>query len=75
MEKLNIDVNYGLSSSDIEELHEVYGYNELSAKKKKSLFLRFLMQFKDILIIILIIAAIISIILNPGDLLRVLLSL
>mgnify|MGYP003372405848 CR=1 FL=1 len=56
--KTNID--YGLSNEQVEELRKKYGFNELKAKKKKSLFVKFLEQFKDFMIIVLIIAAIIS---------------
>ncbi len=50
----------GLSNEQIEENREKYGLNELQAKKKKSLLVKFLEEFKDFMIIILIIAAIIS---------------
>ena len=57
---LETDVNKGLSDSQVEKKREQYGTNELEAKKKKSIFVKFLEQFKDFMIIILIIAAIIS---------------
>ena len=57
---LETDVQKGLSTEQVKEKQKEYGLNELKAKKKKSLFVKFLEQFKDFMIIILIIAAIIS---------------
>ena len=59
-EILKTDIEKGLSKEQIEEKKKEYGFNELKAKKKKSLFVKFLEHFKDFMIIILIIAAIIS---------------
>lgn len=50
----------GLSQSDVEKRHQEYGYNVLDEKKKESPLIIFLKQFQDLLVIILIIAAIIS---------------
>ncbi len=55
-----VDKTKGLSNEQVESLRAKYGTNELETKKKKSLFVKFLEQFKDFMIIILIIAAIIS---------------
>ena len=44
----------------LEQAREKYGKNVLREQKKPSLLMRFLAQFKDTMIIILIIAAIIS---------------
>ena len=58
--ELKTDIKTGLSDNEIKERQEKYGLNELEQGKKKSLFVKFLEQFKDFMIIVLIIAAIIS---------------
>ena len=50
----------GLSEQRAEQLLQKYGENVLQEKGKKSVFMVFLEQFTDLLVIILIIAAIIS---------------
>ena len=57
---LQTDLNKGLSNEEVGKRREKYGLNELKTKKKKSLFQKFLDQFKDFSIIVLIIAAIVS---------------
>lgn len=59
-EEFKTNINEGLTSKQVEEQRQKFGYNELKAKKKKSLFVKFLEQFKDFMIIVLIIAAIVS---------------
>ena len=58
--ELETSIENGLNKEQVEKAREKYGLNELKAKKKKSLIIKFLEQFKDFMIIILIIAAIIS---------------
>ena len=58
--ELNTSIQNGLSTDEVKKRQEKYGDNALKAKKKKSLFQKFLAQFKDFSIIILIIAAIVS---------------
>ncbi len=58
--ELKTNIDKGLSDEKIKEKREIYGYNELQAKKKKSIFIKFLEQFKDFMIIVLVIAAVIS---------------
>ena len=57
---LNTSVKDGLSASDAKVRLEKYGPNALASKKKQSMFMRFIDQFKDFMIIVLIIAAILS---------------
>lgn len=50
----------GLSTTQANQNREQFGKNQLAQKKKKPVWMIFLEQFKDFLVIILIIAAIIS---------------
>ncbi len=59
-QELKTDIKQGLNNEQVEEKRQKFGYNELKAKKKKSILVKFLEQFKDFMIIVLIIAAIIS---------------
>ena len=58
--ELATDIENGLVQEQVNEKLEKFGLNELKQEKKKSLFVKFLEQFKDFMIIILIIAAIVS---------------
>lgn len=65
--KLKTNIKDGLSSSEAAERLRKYGANELEGKKKTSLIAKFLLQFKDVLIIILLIAAAVSIIVDVHE--------
>ena len=58
--ELQTNLEKGLTTEEVTKRREKYGLNELKSKKKKSLFQKFLDQFKDFSIIVLIIAAIVS---------------
>ena len=60
IKKLESNETVGLSDEKVAERREKYGLNELQGAKKKSVFIKFLEQFKDFMIIVLILAAIIS---------------
>ena len=54
------NIENGLSDEAVKIRKEEYGENKLKNKPKESLFMRFIKQFNDFMIIILIIASIIS---------------
>ena len=57
---LATDAQKGLSEQEAQARRARYGENKLAEQKKKSMFVRFLEQFKDVMIIILLIAACVS---------------
>ena len=60
LSELSTNSENGLSVSNVTFLLAEHGENKLKEKKKKTNFQRFLDQFKDVMILILIVAAIIS---------------
>lgn len=57
---LSSDISSGLAEQQVQKLQTTYGENKLREKKTKTNLQRFLDQFKDVMILILILAAIIS---------------
>ena len=58
--RLRTDLNTGLREEQAKLIREKIGENKLNEVKKESLFKKFLNQFNDFMIIILIIAAVVS---------------
>ena len=72
LSSLKTDISNGLSSEQVLQLQAQYGENKLKEKKKKTTLQRFLDQFKDVMILILIAAAIVSFVIacvekNPSE--------
>lgn len=62
LKELNVDPKVGLTTEEVNIRLEKYGQNKLKGKPKKTLFQLFVAQLKDVLIYVLIGAAIINII-------------
>ena len=67
LNELKSNETNGLSTQDAEARFAEYGPNALEEKKHTSFFVKFLLQFKDFMVIILLIAAIVSVIVDRGE--------
>ncbi len=59
-QKMNTNLKLGLTKEQVEQRKNKYGANQLEEQKKKPIWLKFLEQFKDFMIIILLIASVVS---------------
>ena len=64
LKALEVDPHSGLSTEEARRRLEKYGYNKLKSKPKKSIISLFLSQLKDMLIYVLLAAAVITFIIN-----------
>ena len=60
LDQLKVTAESGLTDSEVKKRLEQYGPNELKSAEKESLFMRFLDQMKDPMIIVLLVAAVLS---------------
>ena len=66
-EEFGTSLDAGLTKDEAGKRLNEYGENALKEKKKTPLIVRFLEQFKDFMVIILLIAAIVSVVINPEE--------
>ena len=62
--ELKTDIKHGLSMKEVQERQKLYGKNVIEAKKGKNLLQKFLAQFADFMIIVLICAAVLSLVVS-----------
>ncbi|KAB3530483.1 calcium-translocating P-type ATPase, SERCA-type [Alkaliphilus pronyensis] len=60
LKDLEVDPNLGLRDVDVEKRRNEYGDNALEKKKGETLFAKFFNQFKNFMVIILLVAALVS---------------
>src|SRR5690625_5900563 len=60
LQELNTDIGGGLSTKEAGKRQEEHGKNKLTAAKNESKFKKFLRQFNDMLIYVLLVAAVIT---------------
>ena len=58
--QMQTNIEFGLNEKQVEDKQNKFGLNKLEEKNKESIFIKFVKQFNDFMIIILIIASIIS---------------
>ena len=58
--KYKTDIEIGLTEEAVRENRAIFGENRLEEQKKQSLLKKFLLQFKDVMIAILLLAALVS---------------
>ena len=58
--EMDVSIDKGLSTNEVEKRLAEYGKNRLTSKKKKSLLAMFFEQFKSFMVVILLVAAAVS---------------
>ena len=57
----NTNLKKGISEKEASKRKKIYGENKLKDKKKENIIIKFIKQFNDFMIIILIVTSIISV--------------
>lgn len=60
LKKFNTNEKSGLNAKQVQKQRTKYGYNKLKDKKHKGILVKFLEQFSDFMVIILLIASVVS---------------
>jgi Ca2+-transporting ATPase len=60
IEKLKTNPKTGLNENEVKKRLEEFGFNELKEKKKRTLFQIFIEQFKDVFVLLLLAATVLS---------------
>jgi Ca2+-transporting ATPase len=60
IERLGVDPQHGFTAAQVAQLLEQYGPNALSEKKKQTMLQKLIAQFKDVMVLILIAASVVS---------------
>ncbi|VDP50902.1 unnamed protein product [Soboliphyme baturini] len=67
VDKLTTDIDYGLSQDEAEHRLKFHGYNEFIVEDKEPLIKKYIDQFKDPLILLLLGSALVSIVMRQFD--------
>ncbi len=67
LKELESDVRRGLSTEEAERRRSIYGNNELNHVKKRSSIARFLDQMRDPMVLVLLVAAFLSMLASGGE--------
>jgi len=67
MEKLKTSKECGISDGEASRRRQVHGFNEFQIKQEDPLWLKYLCQFKDPLIILLLVSAVVSVLMKQYD--------
>nr|CAB3224479.1 calcium-transporting ATPase type 2C member 1 [Phallusia mammillata] len=67
LSRLQCDIKWGLSDGEVARRRKIHGYNEFQIKQDDPLWKKYLQQFKDPLILLLLASAVVSIVMKQYD--------